>query len=65
MTWRFRRTVSFGPLHFHFGKRHLGVSVGPRAAHLGIRAGTHRLYASAGLPGTGLSVQQNLTKGRP
>ena len=62
MTLRFRRSVKLFPgVRLHIGKRGLGLSVGSRGFHVGIR-NDGRKYISAGLPGTGIYATQELPK---
>jgi len=55
---RFQRRIRVLPgVHINLSLSGIGVSVGPRGLHAGVTARGQR-YVSAGLPGTGLSVQQ-------
>lgn len=58
MGFRFQRRVRILPgVHLNLSKSGLGLSVGVRGAHVGITA-RGRGYASAGLPGTGVSWRE-------
>jgi hypothetical protein len=54
MGFRFQRRIKILPgVRLNLSKSGIGVSVGPRGAHIGITArGQH--YTSVGIPGTGL-----------
>lgn len=54
MGFRFRKSVSFGPLRVNLSKSGVGWSVGGRGFRTGQRADGKR-YTSLGLPGTGIS----------
>lgn len=63
MTWRFRRSLRILPgVRLHIGKRGIGVSVGPRGLHVGLRAATGKPYVSAGIPGTGFYAYQDIKR---
>jgi hypothetical protein len=58
MGLRFRRSIKILPgVRLNLSKSGLGISAGPRGLHVGIDA-RGRKYASAGIPGTGLSSRQ-------
>lgn len=63
MSVRFHRSVSILPgVKLHIGFSGLGLSVGPRGFHVGVNA-QKRLYASAGIPGTGIYAKKELPRG--
>ncbi len=51
----------FPGVRLHFSRSGIGISVGPRGFHIGVSPKGSR-YVSAGLPGTGLYVRENLSK---
>lgn len=58
MGLRFQRRIRILPgLHVNLSRSGVGLSVGVRGAHVGITARGQR-YASAGLPGTGVSWRE-------
>ena len=63
MPLRFRRSISLGKfLRLNLSKSGVGVSAGVKGLRAGI--GTRGPYASAGLPGTGISAQVYAGKGK-
>lgn len=53
MSLRFRRRIRLAPgVHINLGLHGAGLSVGPRGLHIGLNR--QGMYASAGIPGTGL-----------
>lgn len=59
MTIRFHRSLKILPgVRLHFSRSGIGISVGPRGAHIGIDS-RRRPYVSAGIPGTGIYARQN------
>src|ERR1700709_673291 len=61
MGWRYRKSVSFGPLRLNVGRRGIGTSVGVRGIRLSDGAdGRRRLTLT--VPGTGWSYIKNLPK---
>ncbi len=62
MRIQFRRALKIFPgVRLHFSKSGIGVSVGPRGAHVG-RSATGKYYVSTGIPGTGIYARQNIGK---
>ena len=58
MGFRFRRSIRLLPgIRINLGKRSASLSVGGRGAHVTMRPG-HKLRATVGLPGSGLSVTE-------
>jgi hypothetical protein len=58
MAFRFRRSIKILPgIRINLGKRSASVSLGGRGAHLTLRPG-HKMRATVGLPGTGLSYTE-------
>jgi hypothetical protein len=58
MGFRFRRSIKILPgIRINLGKRSASVSLGGRGAHVTLRPG-HKLRATVGLPGTGLSYTE-------
>ncbi|SOB74724.1 Protein of unknown function [Marinobacter sp. LV10R510-11A] len=61
MAFRFRRTVSIFPgFRLNLGKRGVSVSAGMRGAN--VTLGRNGLYGNAGIPGTGFSYREKLSK---
>jgi hypothetical protein len=55
MSFRFRRSIKILPgIRINMGKRSASVSLGGRGAHVTLRPG-HKMRATVGLPGSGLS----------
>ena len=62
MTLRFRRSVRILPgVRLNLGLHGAGVSVGPRGLHVGVNR--RGMYASAGIPGTGLYAVHHVRRG--
>jgi hypothetical protein len=53
MGWRFRKSISFGPLRINLSGKGAGVSVGGRGFRIGHDA-SGRNYSQASIPGTGI-----------
>ena len=65
MGLRFQRRIRVLPgLQLNLSRSGVGVSIGGRGAHVGITARGQR-YASAGLPGTGISWREYAKRRRP
>lgn len=61
MAFRFRRTISIFPgVRLNVGKRGVSVSAGVRGAN--VTMGRNGLYGNAGIPGTGLSYREKLSR---
>jgi hypothetical protein len=60
MGFRFRRSVSFGPLRLNFSKRGVGMLAGVRGARVTLGA-DGKVRETLSLPGTGLSYQHTET----
>jgi hypothetical protein len=65
MAFRFRRSIRILPgVRINLGKRSASVSLGGRGAHVTMRPG-HKVRATVGMPGTGLSYTEGGGVQRP
>jgi hypothetical protein len=61
MALRFRRRIRIAPgIHINLGLHGAGLSVGPRGLHVGLNR--RGMYASAGIPGTGIYAVHHIRK---
>lgn len=63
MGWRYRKSVRKGPFRFNFSKRGMGTSVGTRGVRV-TQSPTGERRLTFTIPGTGLSWQKVLSRGR-
>jgi hypothetical protein len=65
MGFRLRRSIRILPgIRVNVGKQYASVSLGVRGAHVTVRAG-HKVRATVGVPGTGLSYTKGGGTERP
>lgn len=62
MGWGWRKSKKIGPVRISLGKRGLGASIGVKGARIGVSS-DGRSYASASIPGTGLTYRTGLGGG--
>jgi tetratricopeptide (TPR) repeat protein len=62
VAWRFRKSIRLGKgIRINVGKNSVGLSAGIKGAHVGVNS-KRGMYTSAGIPGTGLYIQNFLGK---
>ena len=61
MGFRFRKSLKFGPFRINLSKSGVGYSFGGKGFRV-TKSATGKTYATGSIPGTGISVQQNLSK---
>ncbi len=60
MGFRFRKSLKFGPFRINLSKSGVGYSIGGKGFRV-TKSATGKTYATASIPGTGISVQQQLS----